>query len=98
MSFGRKSQIAIEYCWRSRKAHPETHVFWVHAGSVGRFDRAYNSIARQCRIPGWEKPRADALQLVYEWLMDERNGNWLMVLDNADDKRVFSNQVQEDAS
>lgn len=30
--------------------------------------------------------------------MDERNGNWLMVLDNADDKSVFSNQVQEDAS
>ena len=98
MSFDRKSQIAIEYCWRSKKAHPETHVFWVHAGSVGRFDRAYNSIARKCQIPGWDKPRADVLQLVYEWLMDERNGNWLMVLDNADDKNVFSNQVQEDAS
>ena len=98
MSFDRKSQIAIEYCWRSKKAHPETHVFWVHAGSVGRFDGAYNSIARQCKIPGWDKPRADVLQLVYEWLMDERNGNWLMVLDNADDKSVFSNQVQEDAS
>ena len=98
MSFDRKSQIAIEYCWRSKIAHPETHVFWVHAGSVGRFDRAYNSIARQCLIPGWDKPRADVLQLVYEWLMDERNGNWLMVLDNADDKNVFSNQVQEDAS
>ena len=98
MSFDRKSQIAIEYCWRSKIAHPETHVFWVHAGSVGRFDRAYNTIARQCLIPGWDKPRADVLQLVYDWLMDERNGNWLMVLDNADDKNVFANQVQEDTS
>ena len=98
MIFGRKSQIAIEYCWRSKQAHPETHVFWVHAGSIGRFDRAYNRIARECHIPGWDKPRADVLQLVYEWLMDERNGNWLMVLDNADDKSVFSNQEQEDVS
>ena len=98
MSFDRKSQIAIEYCWRFKEAHPETHVFWVHAGSVGRFDQAYKSIARRCQISGWDRPGVNTLQLVYEWLSDERNGSWLMVIDNADDKSVFSNQAQEDAS
>ena len=98
MSFDRKSQIAIEYCWRFKEAHPETHVFWVHAGSVGRFDQAYKSIARQCQISGWDRPGENTLQLVYEWLSDEQNGSWLMVIDNADDKSVFSNYVQKDAS
>lgn len=93
-----KSQIAIEYCWRFKEAHPETHVFWVHAGSVGRFDQAYKSIARRCQISGWDRPGENTLQLVYEWLSDEGNGSWLMIIDNADDKCVFSNQVQEDAS
>ena len=78
--------------------HPETHVFWVHAGSVGRFDQAYKSIARRCQISGWDRSGENTLQLVYEWLSDERNGSWLMVIDNADDKSVFSNQAQEDAS
>ena len=98
MSFDRKSQIAIEYCWRFKEAHPETHVFWVHAGSVGRFDQAYKSIARRCQISGWDNPGENPLQLVYEWLSDERNGSWLMVIDNADDKSVFSNRERETAS
>lgn len=93
-----KSQIAIEYCYRFRKAHPETHVFWIHAGSVGRFHQGYKSIARHCNIPGWDNPAANTLQLVYEWFSDERNGSWLMVLDNADDKSVFSNQERVNLS
>ena len=32
---------------------------------------------------------------MYEWLSDEQNGSWLMVLDNADDKSVFSNKKRE---
>ena len=98
MRFDRKSQIAIEYCWRFREAHPGTHVFWVHAGSIGRFDQAYKSIARRCQISGWDRPGENPLQLVYEWLSDERNGSWLMVIDNADDKSVFSNRERENAS
>lgn len=93
-----KSQIAIEYCYRFRKAHPETHVFWINAGSVGRCHQGYKSIARHCNIPGWDNPAANTLQLVYEWFSDERNGSWLMVLDNADDKSVFSNQERVNLS
>ena len=70
----------------------------MHAGSVGRFEQAYKSIAKKCNIPGWDHPGANALQLVYEWLSDERNGSWLMILDNADDKSVFLNQKGENAS
>jgi hypothetical protein len=32
----------------------------------------------------------DIFWLVYNWLCDERNGRWLMILDNADDDQVFS--------
>lgn len=31
----------------------------------------------------------DTLQLVYEWLSDEYNGEWLLVVDNADDEAAF---------
>ncbi|KAF9770791.1 hypothetical protein IL306_011602, partial [Fusarium sp. DS 682] len=40
-------------------------------------------------IPGREDPKADILKIVYDWLCDERNGQWLMVLDNADDDEFF---------
>lgn len=39
-------------------------------------------------MPGWDDPQADILDLVRNWLCDESNGRWLMVVDNADDSAV----------
>lgn len=86
----RKSQIAIEYAYRVRESAPQIWVFWVHAGTAARFEQAYRDIAVMAEIPGRDDPKADILRLVRNWLCDGRNGRWLMVLDNADDDRVFS--------
>jgi len=85
----RKSQIAIEYCYRFRDQHPEGHVFWIHASTVNRVDQAYKDIARKLYLPGWNDPNADALQLVSDWLSDDVHGPWLLVLDNADNIEIF---------
>ncbi|KAK7419576.1 hypothetical protein QQZ08_010789 [Neonectria magnoliae] len=84
-----KSQIAIEHAYRVWESAPQTWVFWVHAANAARFEQAYRDIANKAEIPGREDPKADILQLVYNWLRDERNGRWLMVLDNADDDEDF---------
>ncbi|TVY62681.1 Nephrocystin-3 [Fusarium oxysporum f. sp. cubense] len=84
-----KSQIAIEYAYRVRKSAPQTWVFWVHAANAARFEQAYRDIANKAEIPGREDPKANILKIVYDWLCDERNGQWLMVLDNADDDEFF---------
>jgi tetratricopeptide (TPR) repeat protein len=84
-----KSQIAIEYCYRFREQHPDAHVFWIYAGSPVRFEQGYQEIARRLALPGWDTGKVDILNLVHEWLSDERNGEWLMIVDNADDATVF---------
>jgi tetratricopeptide (TPR) repeat protein len=70
-------------------------VFWVHASNATRFKQAYQDIAAKVELPGRDDPKADILRLVYNWLCDERNGRWLMILDNADDDRVFSSPVAD---
>jgi tetratricopeptide (TPR) repeat protein len=85
----RKSQIAIEYAYRVRESAPQTWVFWVHASNAVRFEQAYRDIAAKVELPGRDEPKADILWLVCNWLCDERNGRWLMILDNADDDDVF---------
>jgi len=64
-------------------------VFWVHASNAARFEQAYRDIATMIELPGLGDPKVDILQLVYNWLCDEANGRWLMILDNADDDSVF---------
>ncbi|KAI4152241.1 MAG: hypothetical protein LQ340_003034 [Diploschistes diacapsis] len=59
-------------------------------GNVGRFEQGYGEIASKDRIPGWDDPNADQLRLVFEWLSDENNNHWIIILDNVDDDRIFS--------
>lgn len=83
-----KSQIAIEYCYRFREAHPDAHVVWVHSSTAQRLNQAYRDIARTLILPGRDDPRADILRSVSEWF-NEVDGQWLMILDNADDLDIF---------
>ena len=80
-----KSRIAIQYSYRHQQLYPNSHVFWVHGGSKSRFESDYRNIARLLDLQGREDPDVDVLRLVADWLSDEGNGPWLMVLDNADD-------------
>ncbi|KAF2463882.1 uncharacterized protein BDR25DRAFT_329448 [Lindgomyces ingoldianus] len=84
-----KSQLAIQYCHDLREASPQTWVFWVPANTRARFEEAYRGIADRLEIPGRNDPKIDTLQLVTNWLRDEGNGQWAMILDNADDIGVF---------
>jgi len=93
-----KSQLAIEYSYQVRERSPETWVFWVHASSAARFEEGYRKVAERVKIPGWDKPEVDILHLVSNWLCDEANGYWVMIVDNADDPSVFSHQGDGSAS
>lgn len=85
----RKSQIAIEYSYRLKEQFPQTWIFWVHASNAARFEEGYRTIANRIKLPGWDEPKANILQLVSNWLCDEENGPWIMILDNADDSTIF---------
>ncbi|KAF1966378.1 TPR-like protein [Bimuria novae-zelandiae CBS 107.79] len=84
-----KSQLAIQYAHSISDTSPRTFVFWVHASTRTRVEEAYRSIAARLELPGRDHPEANVLQLVRNWLQDEANGMWLLILDNADDVNVF---------
>lgn len=86
----RKSQLAIEYCYLTAEKSPNTWVFWVHAGSRARLEQGFREIANQANIRGRNDTGADIFKLVHNWLRDEKNAPWLLVLDNADDAAILS--------
>jgi tetratricopeptide (TPR) repeat protein len=64
-------------------------VFWIHASNAARFEQGYRDIASKIQLPGRDDPKVNILWLVSNWLCHEKNGQWLMILDNADDNDVF---------
>ncbi|KAH7092332.1 kinesin light chain 1 [Paraphoma chrysanthemicola] len=83
-----KSQLAIQYANSIHESNPHAFVFWVHASTRARFDETYRAIADRLQLPGRDS-QANVLRLVGDWLRDEANGRWVMVLDNVDDAKTF---------
>jgi tetratricopeptide (TPR) repeat protein len=65
-------------------------VFWAHASNTARLEQSFWEIAGQVKVRGRKDPQADVFKLVHDWLRNERNGRWLLVLDNADDATMLS--------
>ncbi|KAK8103019.1 hypothetical protein PG984_016165 [Apiospora sp. TS-2023a] len=79
-----KSQLAIEYAYQVHERSPDTWVFWIHASSADRYRIDLGNIANYAQLPGRDNPRQDILQLVSNWLVSEKSGKWVIVLDNVD--------------
>jgi tetratricopeptide (TPR) repeat protein len=60
-------------------------VFWVYASNAGRFEQSFRDIANCVKISGRQNPQANIFQLVHDWLRSDRNGEWVLILDNVDD-------------
>ncbi|KAF2188819.1 hypothetical protein K469DRAFT_702535 [Zopfia rhizophila CBS 207.26] len=93
-----KSQIAIRYSYNVRDTLPQMFIFWVHASTRARFEEAYRDIADRLELPGRDNLKIDVLRLVRNWLCDETNGQWMMVLDNVDDVGTFFPKSSESSS
>ncbi|CUS08782.1 unnamed protein product, partial [Tuber aestivum] len=85
-----KTQIALEYvCRRSREARCD--VFWVQGSGILKFTEGFKAIARHVRIPlaGAEKDEEELLRNTRTWLEGPDSGDWILVIDNADNETDF---------
>ncbi|KAK4890549.1 hypothetical protein LTR49_028725, partial [Elasticomyces elasticus] len=53
--------------------------------NAARFEQSLRDAADLVKIDGRHDPKADIYTLFRDWLRDERKGEWLIVLDNADE-------------
>ncbi|KIN05367.1 hypothetical protein OIDMADRAFT_177562 [Oidiodendron maius Zn] len=86
-----KTQIALECAFQLQSISPTCSVFWVRASDTTSFESAYRDIGRQLKIPGLKDDKADVKRLVKTSLSQESTGRWLMIIDNADDFKMFYN-------
>ncbi|WAO94549.1 NB-ARC domain-containing protein [Fusarium falciforme] len=81
-----KTQIALDYAYRRCDADEEYCVFWVHADNEATFLADYKTIGKKLgvdeRLEG-----SDLLDAVRSGI--EGRSKWVMIVDNADDLRLF---------
>ena len=64
-------------------------IFWIHASSITRFVESFKRIAAAMDIPGREIAEIDLLQLVRDHIEMKHKREWLMIVDNVDDRYMF---------
>ena len=84
-----KTALALEYAYRVRAKRPNCAVFWAPAITRESFEKVYLDIGILLQIPGIEEGDADVKRLVRTRLSDEEFGEWLLIVDNADDEDVL---------
>jgi tetratricopeptide (TPR) repeat protein len=62
----------------------------VNASNAARIESGYRDIADQVKLAGRNDPQANVFELVSKWLRNEKNGKWLLVLDDVDDLASLS--------
>jgi hypothetical protein len=81
-----ETQIALNYAYRRCDTDKECCVFWVHADSEATFSADYKTIGQKLGVNDQLKGSRflDAVRAAIE-----AKPRWLMVIDNADDLRLF---------
>jgi tetratricopeptide (TPR) repeat protein/nucleoside phosphorylase len=87
-----KTQIAVEYAYRSRDLDRYTHTFWINAASEEALLTSFVGLAEL--LPAFSaKKESDQHKLVAaikRWL-EECKQRWLLIFDNADDISIIQN-------
>ncbi|KZF26958.1 FabD/lysophospholipase-like protein [Xylona heveae TC161] len=80
-----KTQIVLELAYRTMEKRPDCSIFWLPAISVDAMKKAYLDIGRQLQLPGLDEKDADIVALLQQHLSQDSSGQWLLIIDNADD-------------
>lgn len=93
-----KTQVALEFAYRTKVRNPMCSVFWIPATNPSTFEQAYLHVGQKLKVPGIDANGADVKQMVKDALSHDKDiGPWLMIVDNADDYNVIFRQPTTDA-
>ncbi|KAL7946163.1 P-loop containing nucleoside triphosphate hydrolase protein [Trichoderma barbatum] len=84
-----KSQLAIEFAHRIAETRSDMWVFWIHAATQQRVEEGFMIIANAAKLIGRNQCQDNIPLLVKNWLSNEHNGRWIIILDSADNREVL---------
>ncbi|KAI3326403.1 P-loop containing nucleoside triphosphate hydrolase protein [Xylariaceae sp. AK1471] len=82
-----KTQVALQFAYWVKENKPNYSIFWVQTSNDASFEQSYTEVARLLDIH--VKSDEDLKESVRRCLESEKAGQWLLIVDNADDKEIL---------
>lgn len=95
-----KTALTLEFIYHLKEQQPTCAIFWVSAVSQKSFEQGYQDIAVLLGVHNAvdENDDRDVKQRVKDRLSDVAFGQWLLVVDNADNSNVLYGQLEVGSS
>ncbi|KAJ5475322.1 Acyl transferase/acyl hydrolase/lysophospholipase [Penicillium diatomitis] len=93
-----KTQLVLELAYQVRDMYPDCSIIWIPAMDKEQFQQTYVKVAHQMAIVPSDGDQEDVKSLVHEYLSRPQNGNWLLIIDNADDFEMWTNRFSSSSN
>lgn len=92
-----KSRLALETAFQIRTERPGCSILWIDATEELTFEKDALAISRLLAIPGAEDEKVDVKQLFKQGLSNLPVGEWLLIIDNADDEALWGKPLNSES-
>lgn len=82
-----KTQIALELAYRVKDSLKPYSVLWMPAHNMAAYEKTATELVQKLAIPCGSDD--DPKEVLQSYLSSQAAGNWLLILDNADDMNVL---------
>ncbi|KAJ6025038.1 hypothetical protein N7540_005835 [Penicillium herquei] len=89
-----KTQVALQLTRWVKADVPDCSIFWAPALSLESFEQACSQIAKELQIPQNIEGES-VMESVQRQLSSDKAGKWLFIVDNADEKDLLFNKLNQ---
>lgn len=93
-----KSRMAMEIAYRTKQKRPSCSIFWIQATDLQSVQRGYSDIAKALHLSTARDSPLQTLAVVRERLSQEEMGEWLLIVDDADDNNLWVRRTPGDSN
>jgi tetratricopeptide (TPR) repeat protein len=90
-----KSQLALEYCQRSRDSKIFSTILWIDATSPDTLHQSFTNIAKNMKKPEFNPANHEDNFRFVQNRVDAQLQSWLLIFDNFDDPKSFHKNIKE---
>lgn len=93
-----KSRLAMEIAYRTKLKRPSCSIFWIQATDLSSIRRGFRDIAEALKLQVSGATDLERLEVVRKRLSEDEMGEWLLILDDADNNNVWLRRKAGDSS
>ncbi|EXJ56530.1 hypothetical protein A1O7_06874 [Cladophialophora yegresii CBS 114405] len=91
-----KMRLALEVACRAKTKRPSCSIIWLQGTDLASFERDCLKVAQLLMLPHIPAGKEDLKLILKQYFGSEKAGEWLLIIDHADDEQLWTSRQPSD--